>query len=237
MREEKPPIAIEVQDLTNLARLATSRVDVQPLFWFFNYRGQSILGSLMSIPYWRGSIPIFAYIRSRRELEVKGYIGYTSMGEEKALFADSADDTRYVYGPVVEVEPPPRILIKAFSAGSKPRIKLVSVRAKNLSSLLRILLIMSDNASSPPIWHYELSEKRHLLGVIAPFYDYYDANALPVFFYVEVEEKPAPFIKYQAAGGKEVLGYAQGVSGMQYYYGRVITVKQLPFLKLRRRRR
>ena len=233
MREERPPIAIEVQDLTNLARLATSRVDVQPLFWFFKHRGRSILGSLISIPYWRGSLPIFAYIRSSRELEVKGYIGYTNLGAEKTFFAESADDTRYVYGPVVEVEVPPKLLTKALTSRGMLRVKPIPVRAKNLSSLLRILLIMSDNTSSPPIWHYEVNEEKHVLGVVAPFYDYYDANALPVFFYVEVNERPAPFIKYQAIGGKEVLGYAQSISDMKHFYGRVITVKHLPFLKLR----
>ena len=237
MREERPPIAIEVHDLTNLARLATSRVDVQPLFWSFKHRGQSILGSLISIPYWRGSLPIFAHIRSPRDLEVKGYIGYTNLGVEKAFFAESADDTRYVYGPVIEVEAPPKLLTRALTSRSMLRVKPISVRAKNLSSLLRVLLIMSDNASSPPIWHHEASEGKHVLGVVAPFYDYYDANALPVFFYVEVDEAPAPFIKYQAVGGKEILGYAQSISDMKHFYGRVITVKNLPFLKPRRKKR
>lgn len=235
MREERPPIAMEVQDLTNLARLATSRVDAQPLFWFFKHRGRSILGSLMSIPYWRGSLPIFAYMRSSGELEVKGYLGYTNLGTEKAFFAESADDTRYVYGPIVEVESPPKFIVKALTSGCKLRDKPIQVRARNLPSLLRMLLIMSDNTSSPPIWHYEVNEKKHILGVITPFYDYYDANALPVFFYVEVREKPAPFIKYQAMGGKEAIGYAQSISDMKHFYGRVITVKQLPFLKLRQK--
>ncbi|MCD6312275.1 MAG: hypothetical protein J7L79_00495, partial [Thaumarchaeota archaeon] len=164
MREERPPLAIEVQDLTNLVRLATSRVDVRPLFWFFKHRGRSILGSLMSIPYWRGSLPIFAYTRTPEELEVKGYVGYTNLEEENVFFAESADNTRYVYGPIVEVEAPPKLLLKALSARGRLRVKPIPVRAKSLFSLLRILLIMSDNTSSPPIWHYEVNEEKHVLG-------------------------------------------------------------------------
>jgi len=233
----KPPLALEVLDLLNLARLAMSRADAQPLFWAFKHRGKEVLGSLISIPYWRGSLPIFAYIRLKIGEELKGYVGYTSIGVEKAFFTESSDDTRYVYGPVVEIDDPPRILAKALSSKRGLKEKPVAVKARNLSSLIRVLMIMSDNLISPPIWHYKMSPKKHILGLMAPFYDYYEANALPVFFYIESDRKPAPFIKYQAMNGREELYFAESVSDMKYFYGRVVTVKEIPFLTIRRRRR
>jgi len=233
----RPPLALEVLDLVNLARLAMSRADVQPLFWAFKYRGSEILGSLISIPYWRGSLPIFAYIKLKRGEKLKGYVAYTSIGIEKAFFTESSDDTRYVYGPIVEIENPPRILAKALSSRKGLKEKPITVKARNLSSLIRVLMIMSDNMVSPPIWHYKVSSKKHILGLIAPFYDYYEANALPVFFYVESNQKPAPFIKYQATNGREELLFADSVSDMKYFYGRVVTVKEIPFLTICRRGR
>jgi len=235
--QKRPPLSIEVLDLVNLARLAMSRVDVQPLFWAFRYRGSQILGSLLSIPYWRGSLPIFAYIKLRPGEELRGYIGYTNIGFEKAFFTESSDDTRYIYGPVVEIEDPPAILAKSLSSRTGLREKPIAVKARNLASLIRVLMIMSDNMASPPIWHYMVSSKRHILGLMAPFYDYYEANALPVFFYVESELRPTPFIKYQAANGREELYFADSISDMKYFYGRIVTVKEIPFLNVRRRGR
>ncbi len=234
MKHEKPPLALEVADLTNLVRLAMTRMDSQPLFWFFNYRKQRIFGNLLSIPYWHGSLPIFAYTRLPQDVAIKGYIGYTSLGVEKVFFTDSTDDNRFIYGPVIEIESAPRIISKALSMKNGLRVKPIPIRAKNLFSLLRVLLIMSDNMVSPPIWHYEISPNRHILGVIAPFYDYYEVSALPVFFYIELDKKPAPFIKYQALNGRETLDYAENISDMKHFYARVITIKQIPFLSLRK---
>ena len=235
MKYDKSPLAVETADLRNLARLAMSRIDIQPLFWSFRYRGRKILGNLLSIPYWSGSLPIFAYTRLPKDIEVRGYLGYTNIGSEKVFFADSADDAKFLYGPVVEVESPPRLIAKALSGRGALRSKPIPAKARNLYSLLRVLLIMSDSTASPPIWHHEESSGRHILGVVAPFYEYYEASALPVFFYVELAEKPGPFIKYQAIDGRETLEYAPNVSDMRHFYARVITVKQIPFLKLGKR--
>ncbi|MCD6421138.1 MAG: hypothetical protein J7L17_01870 [Thaumarchaeota archaeon] len=235
MKYEKPPLAIEVADLANLARLAMSRVDVQPLFWSFNYRRQRIFGNLLSIPYWDGSLPIFAYTKLPQNIQIRGYVGYTNIGSEKVFFTDSASDAKFLYGPVVEIESPPKLIANALSRRRGLRMKPIPVKARNLYSLLRVLLIMSDNTASPPIWHYEKRSNEHVLGVIAPFYEYYEASALPVFFYVELSENPGPFIKYQAIDGKETLEYASKVSDMKHFYARVITVKQIPFLKLGKR--
>ncbi|MCS7132328.1 MAG: hypothetical protein N3F65_01865 [Nitrososphaeria archaeon] len=232
---KRPPLALEVVDLLNLARLAMSRADVQPLFWAFEYRGKRVLGNLFSIPYWRGSLPIFAY--TGIEGELGGYVAYTSIEVEKVFFTSNSSNTRYAYGPVVELEEPPKIITRALSSKRGLREKPISIKAKNLSSLIRVLMIMSDDVASPPLWHCESEAGKHILGVITPFYDYYEANALPVFFYIESNEPPAPFIKYRPLNGGEELLYADSASDMKYFYGRVVTVKNIPFLRLRHRSR
>lgn len=229
-RGRKPPIAVEVVDLKNLARLAMSRTDIQPLFWSFEYKGKLVLGHLSSIPYWRGNLPIFAY--TYLDKEPKGYVAYTNLEREAAFFTDSSDDTRYFYGPVVETDEEPELIAKALSGRRSLREKPLTVKAKDIASLVRVLMMMSDNTVSPPIWHYVKGKKKHILGLIAPFFDYYEANALPVFFYVESEEQPpSPFIKYHAAQGREEILYADYISDMKYFYGRIVTVYNIPFMQ------
>lgn len=234
-RFRRPPVAIHVVDLLNLARLAMSRTDVQPLFWSFYHQDNRILGHLSSIPYWRGNLPIFAY--TYIDKEPRGYVAYTNLDRETAFFTDSSDDTRYFYGPVVETEDEPDLIAKALTAKRSLKEKPLAIKAKDINSLIRVLMMMSDSTVSPPIWHYSAG-KKHILGLIAPFFDYYEANALPVFFYIESHEAPlSPFIKYQAASGREEISYAKYISDMKYFYGRIVTVNNIPFMTGLRRKR
>ncbi|MEM3897723.1 MAG: hypothetical protein QXO04_03835 [Nitrososphaerota archaeon] len=231
MPKSRPPVAIEVLDLLNLARLAMSMTDIQPLLWLFEHKGALILGSLLSIPYWRGGLPIFAYAQAPDDVRGACYLAYTSMEHEEALLTRSTDSSRYVYGPIIEVESPPEPFIEALSSKQAPRPMPIPARARSISSLLRALVTLSDEAYSPPIWHYEAGEGKHILGVITPLYDYYDADALPIFLYVEVKEEPGPFIRYLALNGEEIIEYSSSISTPKYFYGRVVTVKQMPFLR------
>ncbi|PUA31145.1 MAG: hypothetical protein B9J98_07580 [Candidatus Terraquivivens tikiterensis] len=226
-KKVKPPVAIEVSDILNLARLAMSRVDVQPLFWYFKWKRQPILGYLSSIPYWYGNLPIFAY--TKLNCSLKGYIAYMSVEREEVVLTDSNDDNRYMYGAVVETEDEPPFIMEALSGRSKLKENPVIIKAGNINSLIRMLMILSDTNSSPPLWYFEFKGK-HLLGLIAPFFDYYDANALPVFFYVESDTKPpASFIRYISLKTGEEISYVPCISDMKYFYGRIVNVKSMPF--------
>lgn len=232
MPKRRPPLAIEVLDLLNLARLTMSMTDIQPLLWLFKYKSALILGSLLSIPYWRGGLPIFAYSQVSDGMQSACYLAYTSMEREEILLTRRIDSGRYTYGPIIEVESPPQPFIEAISSKQVLKPKPIPTKAKNISSLLRALVTLSDEAFSPPIWHYEAGRGKHILGLITPLYDYYDAEALPIFLYVEVEEKPSPFIKYLAVDDREITEYSPSISTPKYFYGRVVTVKRMPFLKL-----
>ncbi|MEM2069000.1 MAG: hypothetical protein QXY32_04650 [Nitrososphaerota archaeon] len=234
-RLRKPPIAIQVADLLNLARLAMSRTDIQPLYWTFNRNGKWIIGHLSSIPYWRGNLPIFAY--TYIEEEPKGYVAYINIGKEEVFFTNSSDDTKYAYGPIIETEDEPELISKALGRRRQLTQKPLTIKTKDLNSLMRVLVMMSDASVSPPLWHFMKDKKRHILGLIVPFFDYYEANALPVFFYFESLEPPStPFIKYLASNSKEEISYTPYVSDMKYFYGRIVTVNNMPFLESRRGR-
>ncbi|MCS7125666.1 MAG: hypothetical protein NZ929_01975 [Aigarchaeota archaeon] len=225
----KPPIAIQVVDLINLARLGMSRTDVQPLFWAFPIRDKKIIGHLSSIPYWRGNLPIFAY--TYLDEEPRGYVAYTSLGKEEAFFTTSSDDTRYFYGPVVETEEEPELIAKAIRRRRQLMEKPLMIKAKDLNSLMRVLVMVSDASVSPPLWHY-VKDNKHILGIIVPFFDYYEANALPVFFYIESKESPKyPFIRYLSSNSVEEVSYTQYISDMKYFYGKIVTVVSMPLIE------
>lgn len=223
----KPPIAVEVSDLLNLARLAMGRADVQPLFWHFYWKGDSVLGYLSSLPYWYGNLPMFAY--TRIDEPVKGYLGYMSIEREDVILTDNNDDNRYVYGAIVETDGEPPLIAEALSKKNRLRDEPVLIKVRNLNSLVRMLVILSDANSSPPLWCFEHRGK-NFLGLIAPFFDYYDANALPVFFYIEsLEKPPAPFVRYLPRKEGEEITFTPYITDMKYFYGRVVCVKSMPF--------
>ncbi|MCL7383126.1 MAG: hypothetical protein LZ174_02370 [Thaumarchaeota archaeon] len=233
-RLRKPPVAIQVVDLINLARLAMSRTDVQPLYWTFIRNGKRMIGHLSSIPYWRGNLPIFAY--TYIDEEPKGYVAYTNIGKEEVFFTSSSDDTKYAYGPVIETESEPELITKALNRKKQLAEKPLTIKTKDLTSLMRVLVMMSDASVSPPLWHF-FKDGKHILGLIVPFFDYYEANALPVFFYFESLEPPAtPFIKYLASNSREEVSYTSYVSDMKYFYGRIVTVNNMPFFESSRRK-
>lgn len=65
--------------------------------------------------------------------------------------------------------------------------------------------------------------------MLAPFYDYYEANALPVFVYVEEEDEiPGGFLRYITSSGKEDVSFTNYITDMKYFYARIINLVEMP---------
>jgi hypothetical protein len=229
----KPPASIEVEDLKNFARLTMGwSNEYRPLLWGFTYKRKNILGYLSSLPYWKGNLPIFAY--TVLDKEPKGYLAYTNLEREEVFFTNDTSNNKFVYAAIVEIDEVPEIISYSIKKGKVFYEKPVSIKVKNINSLLRVLLIMSEGGYSPPLWLFNNKDK-NILGAITPFYDYYEANALPVFFYIESNEiSPKAFIKYLPSEEKEILSYTDYISDMKYFYARVIKVKNMPFYTKRK---
>ncbi len=225
----RPPVAVEVVDLLNLARLVLNRGEPDGLFWYFPVGGERILGSLFLIPYWRGNLPLFCYTRLPPEVEPKAFLAYRSIGQEECLFTNSGDDPRYVYGAIMEIESPPDFLLRSLKNKTIQRdFRPVLTKAKDMTVLVRTLLILSEDSSSPPIWSFR-HNGHSIFGVIAPVFDYYDANALPVFLYVETEEDPkAGFLRYVTENGREVTAFVDSIGEMRYFYVRIVKLAHMP---------
>lgn len=225
----RPPIAVEVVDLRNLARLVLNKNEPDGLFWYFTLGREQILGSLFLIPYWRGNLPLFCYTKLPPDAEPGAFLAYRSIGQEEYYFTNSGDDPRYVYGAVMDIESPPDFLIRSLKNRAVNRsIRPVLTRAKEMNVLVRTLLILSEEYSSSPIWSFK-HNGHSIFGVIAPVYDYYDANALPVFLYVETEEEPkGGFLRYLSEQGREVTNFVDSIGEMKYFYARIVKLSHMP---------
>jgi len=225
----RPPVAVEVVDLINLARLVLNKSDPDGLFWYFRMEGGEVLGSLFLVPYWRGNLPLFCYTRLQPGEEPKAFLAYRSVGAEECFFTNSGDDPRYVYGAVMEIESPPEFLVKALKTRNVERdTRPILTKAKDTTVLVRTLLIISDESTSPPIWSFK-HNGHSILGVIAPLFDYYDANALPVFLYVETDDEPkSGFLRYFTEQGREITTFVDSIGEMKYFYARIVKLSNMP---------
>jgi hypothetical protein len=72
--------------------------------------------------------------------------------------------------------------------------------------------------------------RKHIIGTCIPFEHYYEADALPVFFYVSQDEAPEKsFIKYIAIKPSgEKVEYSNNTSDAKYFYAKLVDVKDMP---------
>ncbi len=226
----KPPVPVEVVDIQNFARLALGLTDGSQLLWNLSKDGKHVLGLFTAYMYWNGDIPLLAY--TAHDDKLKPFLAYrsdTPKGEEW-LFADDADDPKYKYGSFIDVKKTPKAFEECLNGEypSVPRPMLAEV--ENINSVMRILIPLSIREGTVfPLWHF-IREKKHLVGTCIPFEHYYDADALPVFFYVTTDEAPkGPFIRYLTTKPKgEDITYSNNTVDAKYFYAKIIDVKDMP---------
>ncbi len=229
MTSVKPPVAIKVKDLANFARLALALTDSPPIVWAFKHKGKNILATFSVYMSWKGDIPLFTYV------SLKGkpapFLAYKSDGErEEYKFTDNIEDPRYIYAPIINLRQDYEFL-KAPVEGRFPEpSKPIKMELDSLNSLMRLLYLVSVREGSVfPLWLFK-SDGRRILGVCIPFEHYYEANALPVFFYVKLKRKPeTPFIRYTTSSMKgETLEFTSNTSDTKYFYAKIVEVENMP---------
>jgi hypothetical protein len=226
----KPPVPVEVHNLQNFARLALGLTDGSQLLWNLSKDGKHILGLFTAYMYWNGDIPLLAYVVHDGKL--KAFLAYRSdapKGEEW-IFTEDADDPKYKYGSFIDVKETPAAFEECLK-GEYPSVpKPMLAEVENINSIMRILIPLSIREGTVfPLWHF-IREKKHVLGTCIPFEHYYEADALPVFFYVRLDEAPkAPFIKYISSKPKgEDITFSNNTVDAKYFYAKIIDVKDMP---------
>lgn len=225
----KPPIPVVIKNLSDFARLALALTESPPLLWHFKIDRKSFLGLLSIYTFWKGDLPIFAYVRLKEKPQP--FLAYKSDGEyEKYFFVNNVEDTRYVYAPIISLKNPPEIFVKLLSGKTHGIEKPLKVELDSLNSLIRLLyLIFSRDYVSFPIWRFKIDGK-WIVGAYIPFERYYESNALPLFFYVRLRRVfREPFLRYTTSKlNGEQLEYCVNTSETRFFYVKVIDVKDMP---------
>jgi len=96
-----------------------------------------------------------------------------------------------------------------------------------------LYLISAKEFTSFPVWRFRKKGRRYL-GVCVPFERYYEADALPVFFYVRMPRLPeGPFIRYATSKLEgETLEYTTTTGDAKYFYAKVIDLEDMPLFPM-----
>jgi hypothetical protein len=230
MESVKPPIPVHVQDMLSFARLALGLTEGSQILWHFKHKGKNIVGLFTAYMYWDGDIPILAYAFS--DAPPKAFLAYRSdstKGEEW-MFTDEAGDTRFRYASFVELKTIPEAFVESLE-GKFPEVgQPMLAEVEDVKSIVRILLPLSIREGTLfPLWHFTRG-KKHIVGTCIPFEHYYDADALPVFFYVSLDAPPLQgFVKYIAVKPDgEKVDYVNNTSDAKYFYAKIVPVKDMP---------
>jgi hypothetical protein len=231
MEPIKPPIPVHVNDTLSFARLALALTEGSQILWYFKHKGMHILGLFTAYMYWDGDLPILAYAISDRP--PKAFLAYRSdspKGEEWA-FSDEAGDTRFRYGSFVELKNVPDAFAESLEGQFPDIAHPMLAEVENMQSIARILLPLSLREGTLfPLWHFT-RDKRHIIGTCIPFEHYYDADALPVFFYVSMSDLPdgQGFVKYIAVKPLgEKIEFSNNTNDAKCFYAKIVGIKDMP---------
>jgi hypothetical protein len=148
------------------------------------------------------------------------------------MFSDEAGDTRYRYGAFVELKQTPEAFVKALEGKFAEISPPLLAQVEDLKSIARILLPLSLREGTLfPLWHFK-RRNHHVIGTCIPFEHYYEADALPVFFYVEQDQPLDPtqgFVKYIAVKPNgETIGFTNNTNDAKFFYAKLVKVEDMP---------
>ena len=226
----KPPVPVHVNDMLSFSRLALGLTEGSQILWYFKHDAKHIVGLFTAYMYWEGDLPILAYTVS--EASPKPFLAYRSdsVKGEEWMYTDEAGDTRYRYASFVELKNIPEAFTQALNGKFPPLPQPMLAEVQDMKSIARILLPLSLREGTLfPLWHFKRG-KNHIIGTCIPFEHYYEADALPVFFYVTLNEPPQEgFVKYIAVKpAGEKVEYVNNTSDAKYFYAKIVSVADMP---------
>jgi hypothetical protein len=216
--------------MLSFSRLALGLTEGSQILWYFKHDGKHVLGLFTAYMYWEGDLPILAYTVS--EAAPKAFLAYRSdsLKGEEWMFTEDAGDTRYRYASFVELKHIPEAFTQALNGQHPPLPAPMLAEVEDIKSIARILLPLSLREGTLfPLWHFQRGQK-HIIGTCIPFEHYYEADALPVFFYVSIQQPPKEgFVKYIAVKPiGEKVEFVNNTNDAKYFYAKIIDVADMP---------
>jgi hypothetical protein len=226
----KAPVPVHVTDMLSFARLALALTEGSQILWYLKFKGKHVLGLFTAYMYWDGDLPILAYTYS--DAPPKAFLAYRSdsMKGEEWMFTDEVGDTRFRYGSFVELKSVPDAFRESLEGNFPDVAHPLLAEVEDIKSIARILLPLSIREGTLfPLWHFTRG-KKHIIGTCIPFEHYYEADALPVFFYVSLDDPPPDgFVKYIAVKpAGEKIEFSNNTNDAKYFYAKLVSVEDMP---------
>lgn len=229
MEIDKPPLPVEVVDLKNFSRLVLGLTLETPPILHLKSQNREILGVFINYLFWKGGVPLLTYVPI--EETGKPFLAYRSdsPGGEQFFLTSELEDPKFRYAPLLDLEEPPELITRSLTAETRVTQRPLLARVKSINSLTRMLLALASRMSVIfPLWHF-IRQGKHIIGTCIPFERYYEADALPIFFYATQDKPPeGPFIRYRTSKQEESLTFATDTSDAKYFHAKLITVKDFP---------
>jgi hypothetical protein len=194
-KEIKPPVFIEAESLSDIARLvcALERAPL-PLFAIKN-SGKNMIATQLDLFL---GMPVFYYSFSE---DVKHFLGYRTLqnGEEVSL-VDAPMNPALIHAPIIEIVKMPQVFQKGLKDIGSLKMyngqKFLSLEVKDLVSLVKVASYKILFEEPPlPIFAFPSQNKgKWCIGAFTRIEDYEEAS---IFFYYEQDSRPEQnFVKY-----------------------------------------
>ena len=184
MESLKPPVPVHVSDMLSFARLALALTEGSQILWYLKYKGKHVLGLFTAYMYWDGDLPILAYAFSDSHPKLSSRIEAIPRKARNGCFQMRPGIHVFRYASFVELKAVPEAFAESLDGKFPEVAPPLLAEVEDIRSIARILLPLSLREGTLfPLWHFTRG-KKHILGTCIPFEHYYEADALPVFFYV-----------------------------------------------------
>ncbi len=214
--EKKPkiPCFVEVENLNDLARLASALERVALPLFRFKINDVEILAVQFDV--FKGT-PVFYYVRNKY---VDSYLGYRNFGgKEVVKLSSSTRETVNIYAPIISIDVVPNLFEKGFLGGGTNIDKYSTIRVKDLANLCKISLykIMFEE---PPLPLFTFPEKKR--WIIGSFTRLDETDEISLFFYTILNTKPNKgFVRYSSVN-PETTELTDRIDEHGYFYGKII---------------
>ena len=229
-----PPVSVRVTDFKNFARLSLALTDGSQILWKMKHDSKTVIALFTAYMYWNGDIPLLSFVEL--DQSPKPFLAYKSdsLKGEEAFFSADVEDLKYKYASFIELKTIPEMFSKSLKGDYPDPSSPLMAEVESLNSIIRILFPLSVREGTLfPLWHFRKGGEE-IIGTIVPFEHYYESDALPVFFYVKLDQPPSgAFVKYQTSKPKgEDLSFSNNTADAKYFYTKIVSIEDMPIVKL-----
>ncbi len=216
----KLPFYIEVNDMTEFARMVCALERIPRTAFAFELDGKNVIAVQMDLLKER-SVNYFVPAEKNGH-----YLSYGIKGSKEDYdVVNTISNPTYIYSPIVRVKSLPSTLKP--ETASLPEVAYESLELEDLTSLIKLSYGFEE--SPFPLFTFSDGSKWY----VGMFMNFNESDETSYFCHVKLDYEPAkPFLKYSSKDGTEPI-FVNTISDHGYSYLKVIKLKaKHPLVKL-----